>query len=165
MAAIAKSFTSNLKSLVSAQTLKDGALVAAGGVGTPIMSGVVQGLLARIKPGLIDPAGALAKGIDLLSAGLLGTVITFVAKNPKTARLVVLGGMAGVMSDIATESVLPAVGLSDYLSLQPGMNDYLALPRRGISDYLTKRQMQMSDWATVTQVAEAGPSYSPDESF
>ena len=174
MAKAVKSFTKNLKSLASAETLKDGGLVAAGGVGTPIMSGIVQGLLNRARPGMIDPAGPLAKAVDLLSAALLGTVVTFVAKNPKTARMVVLGGMSGVMSDIANETIVPALKLGDYLTLPPGMADYLTLPP-GMRDYIPRRAMadylavgkrgNLKDWASVQQVADAGPSYSPNETF
>jgi hypothetical protein len=175
--AIGKTLTSNLKELVSMDTLKDGAILASGSVATPILSGIIQNAVNKAKPGMIAAGKPMSKILDLLSAAGIATLAAWATKSANVARLMMLGGMSGVMSDIASEAILPMIGLrdyidprqmNDYLTMAPGgVSDFLTMPP-GMSDFLTEQQMGVSglnDWASVEQVVNAGPSYDAGETF
>jgi hypothetical protein len=171
--AIGKTLGQNLKELVSMETLKDGAILASGSVATPVLSGLIQQMINKAKPGMIVSGRPLSRVLDLVSGAIIATGAAIFTKSANVSKLMMLGAMSGVMSDVASESLLPMIGLSDYidprqlndyLTMKPGMNDYLAL-RPGMSDFLTEQQMGLNDWASVEQVAQAGPSSDAGESF
>ena len=170
---VGKTLTANLKELVSMSTLKDGAILASGTVATPIVSGIIQNIINKAKPGAIAVGGAGSKILDLGSSAVIATIAALLTKSANVARLMMLGGMSGVMSDIASESILPMVGLgdyidprqlNDYLTMGPGVSDFLTMTP-GMNDFLTEQQMGMNDYASVEQVAAAGPSTDSGETF
>lgn len=174
--AVASTFKGNLKTLFSMRMLGRGTVVAVGGVLTPVVSGVTSGLINKARPGTISGTGPMSKAVDLLSSATLATLTALFTKRSDWAELMLLGGMSAVMNDIATESLLPAFGLSDYLSpkdimamsdylqLPPGMRDYLQLPP-GMKDYPSKKDLGLRDWASVDQMRAAGSGSSSGEKF
>ena len=129
------SLQGNIKELWSMETLKESGWIAAGSVLTPIVSGVVKGVVNRNRA-IIPEAGVMGSIVNLLSASLVATGATVFMKDTAIARLLLLGGFAGVLNDFAAENLLPAMGLGDYLTVPPGMGDYLTVPP-GMGDYLT----------------------------
>ena len=61
--------------------------------------------------------------------------------------------VAGVLNDIAVDTILPALGMSDYATLPPGVGDYATLPP-GMGDYATLPP-GMGDYMTESQVDSA----------
>jgi len=175
-AAVATTFKANLKEMFSARMVARGVVVAVGGVLTPVVSSVTAGLVNRARPGTITATGPMTKGIDLLSAAVLATLTALFTKRSDWSELMLLGGMSAVMNDIASETVLPAFGLSEYLSpkdimamsdylqLPPGLRDYLQLPP-GMKDYPTKRDLGLRDWASVESMRAAGSGSGSGEAF
>jgi hypothetical protein len=179
--AIGKDLQKNLKEIFSMSTLKDGAILASGSLASPMVSALIQDGLNKItKKETIKPTGAVSKVVDLLSGALLATVAGMVTKSANVSKLMLLGAISGVMSDVANETITPKLGLSDYvdprllrdylqLPQKNGMRDYLKLPN-GMRDFATVDQIKasnrrMNDFATVDQVVDSTTMNSADEEF
>lgn len=151
---IMNKFSSNMKTLFSGETLKGSAYIAAGSVLTPIASAIITGTVNKVAK-VLPEEGALAKGVDLLSGAVLATAVGMVLPDPRAGQYILYGAAAGAINDLASETVLPAVGLSDYLTMD----------EIGMSDYLTMDQVGMSDYATVEDVETAPVAGTVGEEF
>lgn len=115
-------FMANVKELWSMNTLKTAGLIAAGSVATPILSGVIKGLVNKNRT-ILPEAGLGGAAVNLGVTAAYTAVLGMFIKNKDVAKYMFLGGVAGVVSDIAAEQILPRLGLSDYL-----VGDYLTQP-------------------------------------
>lgn len=173
---ITKSLGENLRELISMDTLKDGAFIAGGSVSTSVLAGVAVNMINKAGKVAINPKSPVAKIIELLTSAGVATIGTMITKKASVGRLMMLGGMSAVMNDIVVESVLPTLSpsdyidpsqMSDYLTLPPGMKDYLQVPgSRQMNDYLSVDQARgVSDYASVQQVASAVTAGGSGEDF
>jgi hypothetical protein len=82
--------------------------------------------------------------VNLLTASLVATVATMVTGKANVARLLLLGGYAGVLNDLAVEKILPMVpGMSDYATLPPGVGSYASLPQfESLGEYATEQSVE-----------------------
>lgn len=125
-------FTSNVKELWSMDTLKTAGLIAAGSVATPILSGVIKGFVNKNRT-LLPEAGLGGAAVNVGVTALYTAVLGMFMKNKNVPKYMFLGGLAGVVSDIAAEQILPRLGLQDYL-----VADYLTT---GVGAFATNEQL------------------------
>ena len=141
----------SLKMLVAKETLVEGSQIAAGSVATPLVSGVITALLNRVKSGLVKDSGLVSRGVDFISAAVTASLAGIISKNPKVVGNVLLGGISGTLSDIASNNLLPAINLGEYLTTEQ------------LGEYLTTNQL--GDYVTVESTKNAQVANSMDESF
>jgi hypothetical protein len=137
----------NVKELWSMDTLKTAGLIAAGSVATPILSGVIKGMVNKNKT-ILPEAGLGGAAVNLAVTALYTAALGAFMKNKNVPKYMFLGGVAGIVSDIAAEQILPRLGLSDFLTMQPGMGDFLT------------QAPGMGAYATAGDLAAAGSSRS-----
>jgi len=125
-------FMANVKELWSMDTLKKAGYVAAGSVATPILAGVIKGLVNKNKT-ILPETGLGGAAVNLGVTALYTAALSMFIKNKDVSKYMFLGGVAGVVSDIAAEQILPRLGLSDYL-----VADYLT---QGVSGYATTEEI------------------------
>lgn len=142
--------TGNLRELTSMDFLKRSGQVAIGSVSTPVVSGVVTGLANRFSPGLVAEGGLVSRGVDLLSAGLTAALTSVVVKDPEFITNVLLGGVSGIASDVASDTLLPAFNLGEFLTQE----EISSLSGTGMGEYLTTSQA-----AAAREVGTVGESF------
>jgi len=125
-------FMANVKELWSMDTLKKAGYIAAGSVATPILSGVIKGLVNKNKT-ILPETGLGGAAVNLGVTAAYTAALGLFIKNKDVVKYMFLGGIAGVVSDIAAEQILPRLGLSDYL-----VSDYLT---QGVGVYATGEEL------------------------
>lgn len=154
--AVGRALTGNVRDLFSMETLKEAGWVAIGTIATPLAAGFATGLVNRNKQ-IIPTGGILGSVVNLLTGAAVASVATMATGKADVGRLMLLGAYAGVLNDIAVDTILPALGMSDYATLPPGVGDYATLPPN-VSDV-----MPMSDYMDTGDVAGAVSGYSRGE--
>jgi hypothetical protein len=125
-------FMANVKELWSMDTLKNAGFIAAGSVATPILSGIIKGLVNKNKT-ILPETGLGGAAVNLGVTAAYTAVLGMFIKKPGVVKYMFLGGLAGVISDIAAEQILPRLGLQDYL-----VGDYL---QQGVGAYATSQDV------------------------
>jgi di/tricarboxylate transporter len=148
-----------VKEMVSGDFWKTSAIIAGGALAVPLVAGPLTAMINKLaKRELIPSTGWTAKGVDLVTAGLVAALVAAITKKPQVGRYVLLGGVAGVVNNVVSEKVLTKLpGVSDYLRVTSGrrLSDYLRLPKRS----------GMAEWATAGQMAKARTAVSVGEKF
>jgi len=141
-----KPFKESLDLLKDSTTWKEAGLVAGGSMLAPIAGGLISGIVNKVSPIKVSPQGWGAKGMDLVGAAVVtGLGVAFFGAN--VGRYLGLGGLAGVVSDTANDTIVPALGLSDFLT-EEDVNS------GSMRDFFTEEDM-LSDFATDDEVVDA----------